>query len=52
MAAGNISVIAAASATEADINTAMTSAIAATNVTALITTAVINNVVFCIAKEV
>ena len=52
MAAGAISVVAAASATTADIDTAMTAAIAATSVTAMISTAVINNVVFCIAKEV
>ena len=52
MAPGDISVIAAASATAADIDTAMTAAIVATSAAALITTAVINNVVFCIAKEV
>lgn len=52
MAAGDISVVAAASATTTDIDTAMTAAITATNVTAMISTAVVNNTVFCIAKEV
>lgn len=52
MASGDISVIAAATASAVDIDTAMTAAITATNAAALITTAVINNVVYCIAKEV
>ena len=52
MAAGDISVIAATDNTATAIDTAMTAAIAATSAAALITTAVINNTVFCIAKEV
>jgi len=52
MAAGDISVIAATANTATAIDTAMTAAITATSVGALISTAVVNNTVFCIAKEV
>ena len=52
MAAGNIVVTAATENTAAAIDTAMTASIAGTNAAALISTVVVNNTVFCIAKEV